>query len=79
MPSTVKGPPNVGLRLVETEHLRLLLKLLHQGEVECPLTPVELARIGLQDPSEYILGAMRGLDATAVRAVLVSVLAERMD
>jgi hypothetical protein len=73
-----KGPPNVGLRQLGTEQLQLLLKLLHRGELAFPLTPLELARIGLQDPSEYVLAVVRGLDQAAVRAVLVSVLAERL-
>jgi hypothetical protein len=68
----------VGLRHVDTEQLELLLRMLHKEELAFPLTPVELARIGLQEPSEVILGTLRGLDCGGVRAVLVSVLAERL-
>lgn len=71
--------PEVGLRHVETEHLRRILELLHREELSFPLTPVELARIGLQEPSERILGSLRGLEVQAVRAVLVAVLAERLE
>jgi hypothetical protein len=71
--------PEVGLRHVETEHLRLLLKMVHREELRFPLTPLELARIGLQEPSERILGTLRGLEGRAVRAVLVAVLAERIE
>lgn len=67
----------LALTTVADGHLELLLRLVHRGEVRCPLNVVELARIGLQDQSEVVLGMLRGLDAAAVRAVLVSVLAER--
>ena len=68
----------MGMVNVPTEELRRLFGLLVRGELNCPLTPWELARNGLQHRSEDLLGALRGLDATAVRAVLTAVLAERL-
>ncbi len=68
----------LGLTQVPTEDLKTLLHYLHQGEINCPVTPSELARIGLQDRAEAILSTVRGLDASALRAVLVAVIAERL-
>jgi hypothetical protein len=67
----------LALTAVADGHLELLLRRVHRGEVHCPLDVVEIARIGLQDQSEALLGTLRGLDAPAVRAVLVAALAER--
>ncbi len=74
----VRSGPDVGLRQVTTDQLKTVLRQLHRGELQCPLTPVGLAALGLQHQSERILNAMRGLDAAGVRAVLVSTLAERL-
>lgn len=68
----------LGLRDVSTAQLKTLLRYLHQGELICPLTPAEFARIGLQEQTNACLGILRGLDATAVRAVLTAVLMERL-
>lgn len=67
----------IGLTGVPTPILENLLRLVHRGEIACPLTPLTVAFAGSQSYSEAILGALRGLDAAAVRAVLVCVLAER--
>ena len=67
----------LGLTGLATRDLRTLLRMLHQGELRCPLDIVELTRIGLQEPAEFLLRQLRGLDAAGVRAVLVCVLAER--
>ncbi len=67
----------IGLTGVPTPMLEQLLRLVHRGEVACPLTPLALAFAGAQSYSERILDATRGLDAASVRAVLVCVLAER--
>ena len=67
----------IGLTGVPTPVLEALLRGVHRGELACPLTPLTVAFAGSQAYSELILGALRGLDATAVRAVLVCVLAER--
>jgi len=68
-----------GLTQVPTEDLKTLLRYLHRGELRCPLTPAELARFGLQVRSASLLNHLRGLDATGVRAVVVGILAERME
>ncbi len=70
----LKGPALVA---VSTEKLRLLLSLLHRRSLAFPLGTVELTRHGLQEQSALLLGTLRGLDETGVRAVLVAVLAER--
>lgn len=69
--------PSKGLTIVPTAELRELLRYLHRGQVQCPLSPGDLARVGLQDRSEPIMATLRGLDEAAARAVLVAVLAER--
>jgi hypothetical protein len=68
-----------GLTQVATEDLKTMLRYLHRQEMTCPLTPAELARFGLQRCAGSILGHVRGLEAEAVRAVVVGVLAERLD
>ena len=68
-----------GLTQVSTEDLKTMLRYLHRGEMNCPLTPAELARFGLQRCSGSILGHMRELDVQGCRAVVVAVLAERLD
>ena len=68
-----------GLTQVPTEDLKTLLRYLHRGELRCPLTPAELARFGLQARSASLLNHLRGLESEAVRAVVVGVLAERID
>ena len=68
-----------GLTQVATEDLKTMLRYLHRKEMNCPLTPAELARFGLQRSSASLLNHLRGLEADAVRAVVVGVLAERID
>jgi hypothetical protein len=74
-----RGPYGSGLGLteVDTEALRKLLRAVHRGDVQCPLTPVGLVALGLQDSANLILGHLRNLSQPAVHAVLVAVLAER--
>lgn len=67
-----------GLTTVDTADLRKALKYVHTEEIRTPLTVEELARCGLQHVALELLDALRGLDRTAVRAVLVAVLAERL-
>jgi hypothetical protein len=69
--------PTSGLTAVSTADLKQLLRYIHRKEISCPVTPGELARIGLQDRSEPIMNVMRSLDESAARVVLVAVLAER--
>jgi hypothetical protein len=65
-----------GLKSVSTRDLRQLLKLVHRGELKCPIDRVGLAVNGLLRLGDD-LGVLAGLDDRAVRAVLISVLAER--
>ena len=65
-----------GLVEISTERLHHLLGSVYRGDVECPLTPLGLARVRLQPQALAILGHLRGLDQRAVQAVLVAVIAE---
>lgn len=65
-----------GLTGASTEQLKRLLRFVHRGEVVCPLTPLELTRIGLATMVGGV-DVLRGLDERGLRAVLVAVLAER--
>ncbi len=67
-----------GLTSLTTEHLKTLLKYLHDGTLELPLTAHSIAAAGFQFRHHELMGALRGLDSAAVRAVLVCVIAERM-
>ena len=75
----MRGHSRPGLTEVETSQLKTLLRAVFRQEIPCPLSPDTLACIGLQEQTGPLLGTLRGLDASAVHAVLVSVLAERMD
>ena len=66
-----------GLTALREEELTTLLRYLHRGELDVPLTIETLTRIGLQHRHDVVMGALRGLDEAGVRAVLVCVLAER--
>lgn len=68
---------SLGLLDVSTRALETLLRAVHHGRTEVPLTPVGLAALGLQEDANVILNHLRGLDAPAIRAVLVAVIAER--
>jgi len=68
---------SVGLVEIPTDALKLLLRLVHKGELRFPLDMTELTRIGLQANATELLGTLRGLEENGVRAVLVAVLAER--
>jgi hypothetical protein len=63
---------------VSTEELQQLLRFVYRQEIEIPITPVGLARVGLQYRSEEFMQSLRGLDEAGVRAVLIAVAAERM-
>ena len=69
----------LGLKRVPTEELRRMLRHLYRSELEFPLTPVTLTCVGLQAHAEPLMDVMRGLEAHAVKQVLVAVIAERMD
>jgi hypothetical protein len=64
------------LTAIATEDLIALLRLVHRGELACPIRPAGLGEhrlLRLQDD----LGFLTGLDLAATRAVLVAVIAER--
>lgn len=65
-----------GLTRVATEDLRLVLARVHDGSLECPITHPRLLRAGLPKLVDS-LGHLVGLDARAVQAVVVAVIAER--
>ncbi len=65
-----------GLTHVPTEKLTLVLKRVHDGALACPITHPTLLRAGMPDLVDD-LGHLGGLDARAVAAVLVAVIAER--
>ena len=67
-----------GLTSLTTEHLKRLLLYLHRGELSLPLDAHGIAAAGFQFRHQALMAALRGLDETAVRAVLVCVLAERL-
>jgi len=67
----------LGLTSIRDRSLETLLRAIHREQTQVPLTPAGLAALGLQEDSNLLLGHLRGLDAKAVRAVLVAVLAER--
>ncbi|MEM6292715.1 MAG: hypothetical protein AAGA54_15690 [Myxococcota bacterium] len=74
MPAGIRG---VGLVDVPSDRLRTLLRAVYREETTVPVTPASIAALGLQDWQESVLGHLRGLDAKAIHAVLVAVLAER--
>lgn len=65
-----------GLTEVATKDCENLLRAVHRGDLPCPLDHPGLARNGLQHTAD-LLDHLRGLDARAVTAVLVAVIAER--
>jgi hypothetical protein len=67
-----------GLTSLTTEQLKKLLKYLHDGSLELPLTAHSIATVWFQFRHQELTGAMRGLDEAGVRAVLVCVIAERI-
>ncbi len=68
----------VGLTTLTTEQLKKLLKYLHDGSLETPLDAHRIACVGFQFRHAELMSALRGLDEAAVRAVLVCVIAERL-
>ena len=69
----------LGLTRLTTEQLKDLLRFVYREELTCPITPAQLAPLGFQGESESIMNTMRNLDAHATRAVLIAVIAERME
>lgn len=65
-----------GLKAISTQDLKEILRQVHRGELSCPIDRIGLATTGLLRLADD-LDVLNGLDERAVRAVIVSVLAER--
>jgi hypothetical protein len=65
-----------GLTQVSTSDLTSVLRALVRDEIRAPVTPLELAKVGLLRLQDE-LGYLRGLSSEATRAVLIAVIAER--
>ena len=65
-----------GLVRVRDEHLVALFRAIHRGELECPIDHPKLATAGFLGIADH-LEHLRGLDRTAVLAVITAVIAER--
>ena len=65
-----------GLKDVSTEDLKIVLARVHDKSLECPITHPRLLRAGIPKLVDS-LGHLHGLDARAVQAVIVAVIAER--
>lgn len=68
-----------GLTDFTTEELKKLLQLVYRDQVEFPLNAQRIACIGFQYKHQALINALRGLEKEAVTAVLVCVLAERLN
>lgn len=66
----------VGLTEIPTKDLKKLLTSIYRGDLDCPVDHPGLTRVGLQHVAD-LLGHLRGLDAPAVTAMVVAVIAER--
>ncbi len=64
------------LKAIQTSDLQQILRLVHRGDLKCPIDRVGLAVNGLLRLGDD-LELLSGLDAKAVQAVIVAVLAER--
>lgn len=64
------------LTKISLDELELVLARLHRGELVCPVTHSTLVVAGLPHLVDR-LTHLQGLDARAVQAVLVAVIAER--
>lgn len=64
------------LTKLATRDLERLLALVHRGELLCPIDELRIHTAGLSYLVDK-LGFLKGLPESAVRAVLVAVLAER--
>ncbi|MFV8753521.1 hypothetical protein ACNOYE_23460 [Nannocystaceae bacterium ST9] len=76
---SIAAMPDLPMALtgVPTEELKQLLRRVHRNEIAIPITPANLAFVGLQHRAGEIMQSLRGLDEPGARAVLVAVLAER--
>ena len=67
---------HIGLSSIDSVYLKQLLKLVYQNKIECPFSRTVLLNMGLNAVAESG-DILFGLSKQGVRAVLVSVLAER--
>lgn len=67
---------DLALTSVSSKDLKNLLRLVHSGELECPLTYQNLAMAGASYVFDHI-DYIKGHDARTVKAILIAVLAER--
>ena len=67
---------NFALTHVSDEHLKKLLKLLYKKQITCPLHKHTLMSYGLNTIADYA-EILLYLDQAAVRAIIVTALAER--
>lgn len=68
---------HLGLVDVATGDLEKALRALHKGDLDLPVSPIGLARVGLHHCASPLMQGLRDLDQRGVHAVLVAVLAER--
>lgn len=68
-----------GLTNFTTDELKRLLQMVYREQVDFPLNAQRIACIGFQYKHHDLIQALRGLDKSAVQAVLVCVLAERLE
>jgi len=71
--TTSRGLSRVPLAMIE--HLAASVE---RGRLECPLTEVELVEMGFRGVAAEIVEALRGVDASGVRAALRIAIAERV-
>jgi hypothetical protein len=69
----ISGKGLTNLTLVDLENL---LRALHREQLKCPIDQLALHQAGLSYLVDRV-DFLKGLDARAVRAVLVAVIAER--
>ena len=69
----------LGLTTVATSDLKRCLRALHRGDLTYPLNIEGLTRNGLQHVAIELLNQIRLLDVHGAKAVLVCVLAERIE
>ena len=69
----------LGLTSVATSDLKRALRALHRGDLTTPFNIEGFTRNGLQHVAVDLLGHLRTLDENGAKAVLVAVLAERLE
>ena len=69
----------LGLTAVATSDLKRALRALHRGDLTTPFTIEGFTRNGLQHVAIHLLNHLRTLDNEGAKAVLVAVIAERLE